>query len=327
MKKNLFTLALWLCAAVPLFAQQNFSIPVVDAEWITVRASGCIGGSTLYNTWREYLGSDTLVQGQTYQKLMLHPECTLQTQGLNCNYFYNAYQGPAVNIGALRVAGQKVYFLKFTLPPPDASVYEADLEKVPGGTDVLLYDFGWSVGDTVVTPKSDGSNIFYKVTDVSLYPSGRKKISLLHLNGIGYTHIVMEGMGNTVGLLGNYSNIAASSYAPLPACFNQNGQFIVDSGECDHCGSVATKPEPLDGVFSVFPNPADQSIVVETGQDSPQNFDLQIVNLLGQVLYRQNDCEGHTTVSCANWPAQPCILLLSDRSGGKLWLKKLQIAH
>lgn len=324
MKKNLFFLLLLATATPPLSAQQNFAFPTADAEWITARASGCIGGSTIYNTWREYLGADTLVQGLTYQKLMLQPECTLQTQGMNCNYAYNPYQGPPVNIGALRVEGQKVFFRKFSLPPPDAGVYEADLINVPGGTDVLLYDFGWTVGDTVVTPKSDGTSIRYKITEVSLYPSGRKKFSLLHITGIGYTHVVMEGMGNTVGLWGNYSNIAANSYAPLPSCFHQNGVVILDSGECAHCGTVEVEAEPASVGLSVFPNPADQTIEIET---TGGRFDLHIVNLLGQTLYHETGFSDRTTVSSANWPAQTCIVQLSNPDKEQVFLKKVRIEH
>ncbi|MBL7806130.1 MAG: hypothetical protein JNL02_20470 [Saprospiraceae bacterium] len=327
MKKSLFFLIGSFFFALSSVAQTNFPFPVADAEWITTRASGCIGGSIIYDTWREYLDGDTAVQGQTYQKLMLQPECTLQTQGTNCDYALNVYPGPPINIGAIHVDGQKVFFRKFTLPPPEAGVYEADLFDLPTGVDILLYDFGWSVGDTVAAPKNDGSAVLYKVTDVSFFPSGRKKISLLHLNGIGYTHLIMEGMGNTVGLLGNYSSLAASSYAPLPGCFHHNGMVIVDSGECQHCGAVGTNDETVGKMFSIFPNPADLSFQIETSSDNPSDFDLHIVSLLGQTIYRQNDFTGRLTVSCTDWPAQPYIVLLSKRANGQMWSEKLLIAR
>ncbi len=81
MKRNLFMLCLLFAAPSITYAQQNFSFPESDAEWITTRVSGCIGGSSIYNLWREYLGPDTLLQGHIYQKLFLQPECTLVTQG------------------------------------------------------------------------------------------------------------------------------------------------------------------------------------------------------------------------------------------------------
>ncbi len=205
--------------------------------------------------------------------------------------------------------------------------YENDLLDLPSGVDVLLYDFDRVVGDTLVAPLAGGAAKPYKVSTITLLPSGRKKFKLTHINGFGYTQEVVEGAGNTRGLFGNYSDPSGSSYLPLDGCFNQNGESVLESANCNFCGSVDVRPDFPERPFILFPNPADDEISIQTRTGNAEHCHVKIVDLLGHVLFEKTGFNTDTAISTANWPPQTCILSLTDPESGHSWVQKFQVQH
>lgn len=327
MKSNLLALLCCVAGTAPLVAQ-NFPFPTANAEWITTRVSGCAGGSDIYNSWREYLGGDTVLQNKPYQKLYLQPECTLTTQGTNCDYSLNVYQGLAFAIGALREEDQRVYFQKFELSNDLFTTYEKTMNLLSAGIDILLYDFNWQIGDTLAAEVGGGAAIKYAVTSLSTLPNGRKKYVLTHLSGSAYTYEIIEGAGNSMGLFANYINPTGSSYLPVNGCFHHNGAVVFTSTFCTTCGSVAVAPEPEVPALEVYPNPASDrlSIVLTPLNSLPEFYELQIYNLQGQLLYGDAHFSGQGQLSVAQWPAQTALLIvLREPGSGQLQCRYVQL--
>ena len=327
MKSNLLALLCCVAGTAPLVAQ-NFPFPTANAEWITTRVSGCAGGSAIYNSWREYLGGDTVLQNKPYQKLYLQPECTLTTQGTNCNYSLNVYQGPAFVIGALREEDQRVYFQKFESSNGLFTTYEKTMNLLSAGIDILLYDFNWQIGDTLAAEVGGGAAIKYAVTSLSTLPNGRKKYILTHLSGSVYTYEIIEGAGNSMGLFANYINPTGSSYLPVNGCFYHDGAAVLTSAFCTTCGSVTVAPEPEVPALKVYPNPAsDRLNIVLTPPNSRSEFyELQIYNLQGQLLYQDAHFSGQGQLSVAQWPAQTALLIvLREPGSGQLQCRYVQL--
>ncbi len=316
MKKYLFALVLSTSIFAPLPAQ-NFPFPTSDAEWITTWASGCIGGSHIYNVWRDYIGGDTVIQQKLYKKIYHRRECYLVTQGNHCDYSYTNYDIEGYPIGALRVENQRVYFQKFAGSSPSLHT-----ELMPAGIDVLLYDYGWQVGDTLFAPLNNGSANNFKVTEISTLPSGRKQFKLINISFIGFQRLITEGVGSTVGLFGNYANPFNSA---VECCFNHNGSVVQTSEYCSFCGYVSVTPSPSDIQLKVYPNPASDQLFIEM-PDNTKALELKFYNLQGQCLYEDLNFLGQTQVAVGRWSAQSWIfIVVRDPSSAHTWIQKIQL--
>lgn len=320
-----------LLAVAPAFSSaQNFPFPTSNAQWITARKSGCFGGSNIYNLWREYLGPDTVLQNKTYQLLYLEPECTLTTEGMNCSHSLDPYQGSPIAVGGLRQEGSRVFFYKFNVSDPAFNTYERPLTILPSEEDILLYDFNGQAGDTLLLPSVGAETFHYTITNVTTLPSGRKQLTIKRLYTIGYTHQIVEGAGNTMGLFSNYSNPAASSYLPLPSCFFHNGIQVLTSTECEHCGNVSAAAEPAAPVFKIYPNPAADWINFEVlGAESlPRHFDLRVYSPLGQLLYRDANFLVAKGLAISPWRNHAWLAVaLRDKSNGRIWVERVELGR
>ncbi|TNE61593.1 MAG: T9SS type A sorting domain-containing protein [Bacteroidetes bacterium] len=324
MKSILPGLLLLNVAWAPL-AAQNYPFPTADAEWVTTHVSNyCIGGSNIYFLWREYLGTDTTIQGRIYQKVLLQPECKHITTGTHCTGFDVFYAGGPMTIGALRADDQQVFFYRFPLPDSLFGDFETALTDLPSGEDVLLFDFGLEVGDTMVAHIKSGNDLHFEVVKTDTW-SNRKRLTLKFLDGIGYTREVTEGIGSNDGLLGLYYSPAASFYLPLGTCFYTAGKKLLSAQYCGVCGVVSTPPTPETLPAQVYPNPAQDKLYLEIDPKYASGlFDLQLFDIQGKLLAQRvhTGCIIYLPANFHGW----LIVALQDRDSrlhwkGRVWVE------
>ncbi len=295
---------------------QNFPFPTADAEWVTTHVSNyCIGGSNIYFLWREYLGADTVIQGKTYQRLLFQPECEHITTGLHCTGFDRYYNGGPITVGGIRSDSQKVFFYKFDLADSHFDVYETALKKIPAGQDILLYDFNWAVGDTVVVQMQGGNHLYMRVLEIHVF-NGRKEIVVSPLSGVAYQLNIVEGTGAGAGLFGLYYSSAASFYLPLGTCFYHNGGVVLSGQWCGVCGLVnapgqSGKLPPV----RVYPNPASEAVYVEADPGGGP-YQLRVHDLQGRLLYADGAFPGNTSLAVSRLPTNGWVLLSLQTAGG-----------
>jgi hypothetical protein len=169
----------------------------------------------------------------------------------------------------------------------------------PGSWEYLLYDFNWEVGDTVIFYDNlhehlDSSNYISSIDSILIDTTYRKRFAVSRfelndsLNDFEHTHII-EGIGSTRGLLGNYWSAfpaELSGYGINLTCFSQNGKILypqIDMGECEIVTSTSI-PVPQN-FLTIYPNPSTNYLNV-----CPSGYvtELKVLNMLGQVLLWNN---------------------------------------
>lgn len=271
-------LAFFCAVEVPA---QPLPFPVKDAEWVTAHYDVyCTGGSTRRYLWREYLGTDTLMDNVVYHRVLIQPECIRIYGGSHCQDDIEYYTGGPTVIGGLREENRKVYFHKFS--SMDFGFYESAFKDIPDTTDVLLYDFNWKTGDTAVIQRKTGNPFKYEVVGAT-NGGGRKIITLKKLIMYYYNTEILEGMGEVNGLFGLYYTVTQEYYHTRNVCFYHNGVLIQKGEDCDICGVVGTDL-PLPSPIKIYPNPAGALLHIETDPEfSP--VALRIFDLTGHLQY------------------------------------------
>jgi len=267
MKKLIFILA--MCIATNALAQNSF--PTENAIWNeSIRGDYRIFG----------LLGDTTFNGITYSKLYLLADTIIpeESGGLWC-------------VGAFRNEGQKVYF------KPVNWEY----------LDILLYDFGAEVGDTIwhnawmppyegyyinIEPCSDCYSI---VSNIAIDEDGRKIYwvgcpSPPHLSWNGRWY---EGIGSDKGVLFSLQSSFPDywSYEDFQLnCFKHNDTVkYLNNPKCNKCFCTFVNiTENLSDTIKIFPNPTNDILNIET----PNNINIKsisIYNMDGKLI-EKNMC-------------------------------------
>lgn len=183
----------------------------------------------------------------------------------------------------------------------------------------LLYDFNKGVGETwEVLPYCADSGVddeFLMDTLIFTVDS----ISYVEMNGmsIKVQHVlwttpnvtwssplqIYEGIGN-IGLLfftTEYSNFTFHDYYRSLRCFyspvDGTFSFYEDAGECDMIVGVESLDNTLP--FKVYPNP----VFSELNVQGDGHFDLQLLNLNGQLIDHQNNRYEQVSINLTAYPA------------------------
>jgi hypothetical protein len=202
---------------------------------------------------------DTLINTQEYLQLF------------NCSAAIN-YRG------ALRVAGQKWYFVA-----KDSTA------------EMLLYDFGLALGDTLKNPfftetaryNSFGWPLVVTLVDtITVFGANYKRIQF------DYNLSWVEGVGSPRGLLwDNFANI--SSFQQALECFNQADSLQFSAATASYQPDSLNTACPLNlpiapgkrvvEKLQVYPNPAKDHLWLEWGAFSG-SYAVEILTLDGRVL-------------------------------------------
>ncbi|MBA2423467.1 MAG: T9SS type A sorting domain-containing protein [Chitinophagales bacterium] len=200
----------------------------------------------------------------------------------------------------------------------------------PGGSEYLLYDFNWEVGDTVVFYDNvhyhlDSSNYISSIDSILIDNNYRKRFSVSRfevydsLLDFEHTHII-EGIGSTRGLLGNYWSAFPDTfgYGIHLICFSQKGKIFypeVDSGACEILISVNSLPVSPNAL-NISPNPASDYLQIHI--PAYLTDELKVINMLGEVLISKNysgNRNENIKIDVSEIPEGSYILLLSGKQG------------
>ena len=235
--------------------------------------------------WLFSLGHDTIIDGKDYilvgYNLTAYSTWILGGQAVSAvNY---SFQLPGEIFGAIREdSDKKVWYrkLKEITQPVFSAAYIGSQDS-----DILLYDFGVSVGDSLLW------TFWYAVVDsidsVELLNGEWHKRINLHNSDYGDNYWI-EGMGSNLGFFGAYQSPIFEGGDEL-SCFEQNdlllfSPFIWDSTfECNQIYTGLLKPNLVD-LISVFPNPTSDFLIFYLGNFTASQCEISIYNSTGQLL-------------------------------------------
>lgn len=288
--------AFWAIGQLPLFAQTNFPFPSADAVW-SVSSKTQWWFDTYADNHKYTVMGDSVLNGIAYKKYYHCPDSILNPSNLS---FYALLRQDTQT--------QRSYV-----------VYANDTSEY------LLYDFSLQVGDTLSDPSyylgwwwSDHS---VTVTQVSFDDSGRKKIHLSTLE------TWIEGIGSSKGLF-NRTHLELADEAELELlCFEQNGETIYQKyPNICHYTSITGIETPTNANFVVSPNPANQTLSINSYQYS-QEATFELYNILGQVTIITPLLTKEEQIDINNLPAGTYFYQIVNAQKQSLQRGKLIILH
>ncbi|NLL29389.1 MAG: T9SS type A sorting domain-containing protein [Bacteroidales bacterium] len=264
-----------LTNSIAAFAQVNF--PESNAIWNMVHYGPYYDPSPR-GEMRLGLKGDTLINDTLYNKLYKLVDTTLAAEKLqssNC-------------IGGLRLEGQKVWFKPF--------YYDWTY------SDILLYDFSASVGDTVwhrggvVFPLDfqpcESPCIIYSVIQEINIINGIKTYSVIQDQGSNEWY---EGIGSSLGLFGSVMMFALSGGSCNLACLKHNdtikylNNYMCDKCFCRYLSIIDDNSNNPDWI-NVYPNPTKNILSIEI-QKRYSNILVEIIDMKGSVVYRKESLD------------------------------------
>ncbi|MBR1514880.1 MAG: T9SS type A sorting domain-containing protein [Bacteroidales bacterium] len=280
--KNLLMVALLALAALGLKAQEYEPVLQEGNEWHTLYVM--VAGYPTpekYNTFVNWISGDTLVEGVRYSK-------TMET--------VNEEDNPYL-VALLREEEGKLWGRK---------------RQYGFQTEMLLYDFNVSVGDTLRF--GDFAEFEYWVVDsVSFEQIGgreRKKIWF----GMDYLprgETWTEGIGSDLGLLYSGWTSAMGGYTRA-LCFHHDGDLVWQNPEYDAC-LITTIEEAEMQKANIYPNPTTGFFAIEGSVKT-----LAVFNSLGHEMY-----SGTTSaIDVRDWPKGVYFVHITGKDG-EVSIKKL----
>jgi len=270
MKKIIIFLFAALC--INSYAQNGF--PTGNAIWNEVN---------LYSYKFHLYGmtGDTVMNDTLYQKLYVLSDTTLDCINEQSECF-----------GFIRQEEQKVFF-----KPNHEWEYP----------DILLYDFGASIGDTIWQGAEFDGEYFYYAGDYLYYvienieiENGRK---IYFLEGVFGFDAWYENIGSYQGLFGHLANKVIGMPVPnVLLCFRHNDIVEFLSNSCVRCFSCKPSPIGVDEIrvenISIYPNPT--TGVLNLIQETINNEQLTINNVEIFDMYGKKLSFNHLITSSSN---------------------------
>jgi hypothetical protein len=172
--------------------------------------------------------------------------------------------------------------------------------RLAGSQEVLFYDFGLQVGQP--HPTMAGFTVTTLDT-VTIAAGVRNRIAFS--NTRGEKIIWIEGVGN---ISDPFSPNVVAQTKPGLLCSYQRGEVIYDEGAAYNLNCRAlltsTTASPLVAALSVFPNPTDGTVYIQTPQPLKANR-IQVYDTAGRILQSFSDVriDGTYRLNLATLPA------------------------
>lgn len=225
--------------------------------WSTLEIH-CLPWGNSYSTYFIKFSGDTVVDDLTYKKVL---KCTEETQSEWSTY------------GLIREDNENRVFL-----------------RPVGYIEGLVYDFGVSIGDSVVALNVfiNPDTLHFVVTQIDsvlLLDGYRKRVSLFEYNNIK-EEVWIEGVGSLFGILNSCNDSyggLCGSYEGL--CYEEDGTLVYRLEEYNECYvSITTNVEDRESPkLIISPNPAKSFVNLtfdEAGHKEIEIYNLQGVKLI-----------------------------------------------
>lgn len=233
-----------------------------------------------YSTSIFSVGNDTILDGESYHKLMLK-----QNETGSESIFNNTY---------LREDTTKKVFIKYGDAPES-----------------VLYDFGMELGDTI-------ANSFYCSMKVVAIDSvqlnngeARKRYQFEGIESAYNTTYWIEGIGSILGLDSHFFNFCLFDVPAQLLCFYQNEELLYPANP-PSC--FLTDIDELDEVdFKIYPNPFHDKIIIENANKT--FTEVMIYNTMGQMVKQIKFKSSKVEISLAEIEQGIYYLALADEKG------------
>lgn len=228
----------------------------------------CFSNGHANESYSIVISSDTIIQGLTYQKLIVSHKVTNSIG--SCGAYPIGYKG------AIRqdIPERKVYFI-----PPASS------------REQLLYDFNLQVGDTVqgyIEAALIDKDIVISIDSVLIENSYRKRWKINDCYNIYF----IEGIGSTYGLIENSLGCITDQADFSLSCVQQNGRTIYPNSaiNCQNISSISSIHRDFEN-FTLYPNPYYFQTPLATTEPL-MNATLTIFNILGHPVEQLKNIKG-----------------------------------
>ena len=113
-----------------------------------------------------------------------------------------------------------------------------------------------------------------------------------------------------------YFNIKAENGAGLQSIvISSNGQLVDTTCFSSPITSVINQTNQI----LIYPNPAIDKIQIV----APDNFDIEVYNMLGTIIYTANDQFNSLQISCSNWARGVYLIKIKDKADKKIHIGKI----
>ena len=280
MKKTLLIAVLLALAATNLKAQDYEPIIQEGNEWHSLGV-GMIGWEIIsYTNYVTWCSGDTIINDVQYTKLM-----------------GTTNEGNPHLFCLLREENGKVW-------------------RRQSSTDVLLYDFTASVGDTL---RIGDLPILDSISIEHIGNVDRKKFWFgLEYDFTGEPYAVetwIEGIGSSYGLLYSGSEGIVGGYFSA-LCFHQDEDLIWQNPEYESC-TVTAIAENKEPEMVVYPNPANEMVTICGHEVS----EVQVYNTLGQMV---KTAKNANEINVSDLPEGIYLFRITDMDG-KLYTNRIAV--
>ena len=259
-----------------IHSQEYTPFHLDNIKWTMKRTTPVLGAGDGQAYWEIYTLNDTLINDTLYRKVATRNLCE-QWPDLNGNLHYNnSIRTEEFILGGIREENKKVYFIRFHAPPWYLLQYNWPAFSL--GSEHLLYDFDFLIGDTIYF-----TNNYFTIIVDSLPPVQNHNVFEVINSGTGSfpweTGKLIEGVGSSYGFFGAYD-----SYYTQLLCYSINGVVTFYGINWTPCaGFVSTDDVDDMDKLLIYPNPSNGSLNIES---EPNNIikEIKIIDSLGRLL-------------------------------------------
>lgn len=249
--KRFFTLLIVMSSYQMSFGQVYFPLVDTGKTWSTFH-DYCKGK---WYTFSEYtkISGDTLLDGIQYKKVWNSADSLGTVWALN---------------SFIREDQQRQVFLRNTYTSEEH----------------LLYNFNLQVGDLLVLQYPEDTYRVDSIFLTTLLNGEQRREFILQDSAYNCTDTWIEGIGSLRGVLNSgYCGIVGDS--PKLVCFTEHDTTKYHDPSYEKCYIITgTSHIPETIQFNVFPNPARETMTIESNGPNDDNLSFEVYNLLGKLL-------------------------------------------
>jgi hypothetical protein len=309
------------------FSQTYFPFPDSNTVWRETAVWGDIIANPpqTHSPFAYFLDGDTLINSNLYSKLYLF-QCPLF-------YVFTPFPGPipacvsidtsnSVYFGALREVNKKVYFR------PDTNTTYSFCQDLGVGPytssynqDLLLFDFNVVVGDTVLYPHANNTEIVISSIDSILVQSQFRKrynfdviVGNFPACGMFFGNNYVEGIGDPIyGLFTIWTNYFENG--TFLNCFQDNSVYYPDSTTCVSLPTVVQN-NLINSSLSIYPNPSSSNLTIELINIST-SFKAQVYinDITGREVYSSSISSAINNIDVSSFKSGLYLLKIISNNG------------
>lgn len=290
MKKNLLLITFLFFSFFNYTSAQRLLAPgnnwnLLDIFWTSSRTNN-------YS-----IGSDTIINGTTYQQLLRDGELV-------------EFHNPTTPRFIRETEDGKVYI--------DNHIY-LDTDEI------LIYDFGLTLMDTFLLVPSLNTNLENRFvvtavdTIVLLDGSPRRQLTLELIDSqFNGTLIWIEGVGEKeFGPFYAHAFYVFDVVSDLLCAYQDEVVQVYQNSDYDSCFVTFTSVEELEinSPIKIYPNPVKDLLTLDLSETNQTFTEINIFNALGEMVYQQKVASSITEINTNQLNSGIYFLLLKDNSG------------